>query len=269
MHSQVVVESGCLKPAELTRLYTLPYIPLALISLVTFSPYCRPWADMGDSVVPGKWALSKDTNQRQMGKQSGNLLPLVLWRVRDSLLCSVQKSPRHIVPLSSNYWKIPSPLCQLLNKEGSNWEAAYACSLFCKILNVSFLTQSLRAGRHPRNTSHTSVRGSVRALTSGLWWQLQEIAEKKCTYVRRIGTLDKEITSPPCRIPTGSHCSQNVVCLSLDPNTLACAVFTPELSSLHSKKLISVQAFLPCQILSYQNFLTQKVFSQTVFDDLQ
>lgn len=175
MRSQAVVEPGCLKPAELTRLYNLPYIPLALISLMTFSPYCRPWADMGDSAVAGKCALSKDTNQRQMGKPLGDLLPLVLWRVRIACFAVLKKSPRNIVPLSSNYWKIPAPH-QLLNKEGSNWEAAYACSPFCEILNLSFLTHSLRAGRHPRNTSHIFVRGSVHALTSGLWWELHEVA---------------------------------------------------------------------------------------------
>lgn len=109
MRSQAVVEPGCLKPAELTRLYNLPYIPLALISLVTFSPYCRPWADMGDSAVAGKCALSKDTNQRQMGKPLGDLLPLVLWRVRIACFAVLKKSPRNIVPLSSNYWKILSP----------------------------------------------------------------------------------------------------------------------------------------------------------------
>lgn len=110
MRSQVVVEPGCLKPAELTRLYNLPYIPLALISLVTFSPYCRPWADMENSVVAGKCALSKDTNQRQMGKPLGDLLPLVLWRVSIACFAVLKKSPRNIVPLSNDYWKIPPPI---------------------------------------------------------------------------------------------------------------------------------------------------------------
>lgn len=267
MRSQVVFEPGCLKPAELTRLYNLPYIPLALISLVTFSPYCRPWADMGDSVVAGKCALSKDTNQRQMGKPLGDLLPLVLWRVSIACFAVLKKSPRNIVPLSNDYWKIPPPH-QLWNKEGSSWEAAYACSPFCEILNLSFLTHSLRAGRHPRNTSHIFVRGSVHAvLTSGLWWELHEIAEEKCTYRWRVDTLDKETTSLPCQNPTGSRSSQNVVHLSMDPNMLGCALFTPELSSFHSKKLLS--SFLPCQILPDHNSLTPKVFAQTIFDDLQ
>lgn len=122
---------------------------------------------------------------------------------------------------------------------------------------------------HPWNTSHVAVRGSVQ-----LWLQVcgdsyMRQQRRNARIDGRIGTFDKETTSPLCRNPTGSHCSQNVVHLSMDPNTLACALFTPEISSFHSKKLIPVQDFLLCQIPSYHNSLTPKVFAQTIFDDLQ